>query len=372
MSAKTNGFFLPDYENYPHPGETLLEILNAENMSQADLALRTGLTKKTINQIIKGNAPISVETALLLEKVFKYSANFWLNLETKYATNRARKERSKELSQYIDELIKFPIKELVDYGYILKKKSKIDQLEELLKFFGAASFGQLFSFWETKYVNYRKSLAFESDDIHVFTWLKCGEKQAEKIECKPYNATSFRETLKEIRKLTILPFDSASQKIVDLCREVGVAVAFVPSFKNCKINGAAWWPNKENKAIMQFSLRGKKADIFWFTFFHECCHILNHGKKSIYRDNKPGDSEYRFNERLELEADEFSSNLLIPKKDLTEFIELGEYQNEEKLMKFAKKQKISAGIVVGQLMHLGKMSWGSPQYVLRDNSYSFD
>jgi addiction module HigA family antidote len=52
------------------PGETLQEFLDSLAMTQVDLAKRTGLTTKTINEIIKGKAPITQETALKLESVF--------------------------------------------------------------------------------------------------------------------------------------------------------------------------------------------------------------------------------------------------------------------------------------------------------------
>ena len=51
------------------PGEILLEKLEELGMTQADLAERIGRTKKTVNEIIKGKAPILSETALRLEPV---------------------------------------------------------------------------------------------------------------------------------------------------------------------------------------------------------------------------------------------------------------------------------------------------------------
>lgn len=343
-------------------------------MTQTDLALRTGLTKKTINQIIRGNAPITVETAFLLEIVLRRSANFWLNLETNYAAAIARKERNKRLKKYEGILKQFPIKELSKRGYISENNSKTVLLEEILRFFGVASFDQLFSIWNRINVNYRKSGAFESEEIHVFTWLKCGEKDADKIDCAPYNPSLFKEALKQIRKLTLLPFSSAQEKIIERCRTSGVAVVFTPKFSGCKVNGAAWWPKKQNKAVIQFSLRGKMSDIFWFTFYHECCHILNHGKKSIFRDNtypNDNDNKYRFNERLELEADEFASNFLIPKKNLDEFIHSGSFKRKD-IINFSKKQGIHPGIVVGQLQHRKVLSWQTSLNKLKDNSYGFD
>jgi len=50
------------------PGETLLENIESPSMSQAELAVRAGLSAKTVNQIVQGKAPITPETAIRLER----------------------------------------------------------------------------------------------------------------------------------------------------------------------------------------------------------------------------------------------------------------------------------------------------------------
>lgn len=72
----------PDYVS--PPGETLIETIRALGMSQADLAERTGRSRKTINEIIKGKAPITPKMSLELEKVLGVPASFWNNRERRY------------------------------------------------------------------------------------------------------------------------------------------------------------------------------------------------------------------------------------------------------------------------------------------------
>ena len=74
--------YLPDYA--VPPGETLRDTIQAMGMSQADLSRRTGLSAKHINQIVKGTAPISADTALALERVVGVPARFWNALEGNY------------------------------------------------------------------------------------------------------------------------------------------------------------------------------------------------------------------------------------------------------------------------------------------------
>jgi addiction module HigA family antidote len=74
--------FKPNYA--VPPGETLKETLESLGMTQAELAQRTGRPKKTINEIIKGKATITPDTAIQLERALGVPASFWNNLERNY------------------------------------------------------------------------------------------------------------------------------------------------------------------------------------------------------------------------------------------------------------------------------------------------
>jgi len=74
------------------PGETLREVLDERQMTQADLAERMGRPKKTVNEIVQGKAAITPGTALQLERVLGVPAGFWNNLEQTYWEHQAREE----------------------------------------------------------------------------------------------------------------------------------------------------------------------------------------------------------------------------------------------------------------------------------------
>lgn len=75
-----------------HPGAMLLEHLESNRWSQADLARKTGLTPKTISEICAGEVPITLGTSLTLEKVFHRPAHFWLNLQCQHDEVSARRK----------------------------------------------------------------------------------------------------------------------------------------------------------------------------------------------------------------------------------------------------------------------------------------
>lgn len=79
------------------PGETLLDVLEERGMTQADLAERTGRPRKTINEIVKGRAAITPETAFHLERALGIPASFWNNRESAYRGSRKEAQLSRQL-----------------------------------------------------------------------------------------------------------------------------------------------------------------------------------------------------------------------------------------------------------------------------------
>ena len=60
-----------------HPGETLAEVLEDREMTQRELAVRTGMTEKHISTVIHGQKGISVAFARKLEYALGIEAVFW-------------------------------------------------------------------------------------------------------------------------------------------------------------------------------------------------------------------------------------------------------------------------------------------------------
>jgi addiction module HigA family antidote len=67
-----------------HPGEILVDELQALGISGAELARQIGVPANRINLITAGKRNISADTALRLGKWFGMSASFWMNLQKNY------------------------------------------------------------------------------------------------------------------------------------------------------------------------------------------------------------------------------------------------------------------------------------------------
>jgi len=132
----------------------------------------------------------------------------------------------------------------------------------------------------------------------------------------------------------------------ETCAECGVLVAFVPEFKETRVSGSARWLSQD-RALIQISARYRAEDQIWFTFFHECGHLLLHGKREWFIDTV---DLLTSAERLEMEASTFAADVLIPPDEYSQFLS-GESFSELSIRAFALDLGISPAIVVGRLQH---------------------
>jgi addiction module HigA family antidote len=337
------------------PGDTLQELLDEMNLSQAEFAERTGHSQKTINEIIKGKAPISQETALNFEKVLGTSATFWNTREQHYREYLTSLQEQKRLENSANWLLELPIKELQKRGCIPVTKDKVALIKSLLSFFAVANELQWRVHWNNVQANFRASASVAKNLGAVAAWLRIGEKEGNKIECKPYNEEIFLSSIQKIRS-SILVDPNWELLIRNSCSEAGVAVVFVKSITGTGLYGCARWLSPE-KALIQLSMRGKRDDQFWFTFFHETTHILKHKKKALYLEDADQQDEENFEEK---EANEYARNILIPIKEWDEFIN-GRVLDASAISFFAEQQKLTRGIIVGRLQREKRIAYNKYQ-----------
>src|SRR6516225_8858252 len=144
----------PDYA--VPPGQTLQETIDALGIDQRELAVRTELSAKHVNQIIKGVAPITPDTAIRLERVTGVPARTWNNLEANYQEQRARLAEKERMESDLDWLSSIPTKELVKRGVIADTADKISLLQAVLAFFGVASVEAWKEGWANHQFSFRK------------------------------------------------------------------------------------------------------------------------------------------------------------------------------------------------------------------------
>lgn len=335
--------FIPDYA--VPPGETLREVLDMKGISQSDLALRTGITEKTISQIVNGAAPITYVTAAKLELSLDVPARFWNSRESQYRETLLRIEEENRLESEVEWLKGIPVKELVERRFIQASSDKGQIVREVLKFFCVSSVEAWDSVWLKPQLQFRGASIQESRPGYVAAWVRMGEIAAEAIECQSYSEKKFREAIKKARSLTILPSSEWQPKLLKLCASAGVAFVLVKEIPKAGISGVTKWITK-NKAIIMLSLKYNSDDQFWFSFFHESCHVLKHSKKIIFYEQG-----YAPDNADENAADKFARDVLIPPEHVPT-LALLQYRKTN-IRAFAAQIGIAPGIVVGRMQHDG-------------------
>ncbi|GBF79789.1 helix-turn-helix domain-containing protein [Aphanothece sacrum] len=347
--------FTPDWVS--PPGDTILDLLEERDWTQAQLSERLGYTTKHISQLINGKAPIHEETALKLERVLGSTAGFWLNREAQYRAQLAKMEEQDRLEDWNPWLDELPVKDIMQQGVIPKRridaKNKPGIVRDMLHFFGVASPDD----WRTFYVGmecaFRRTREAQSNVGAISVWIRQGEIISERLDCPKYNKWKFEKAVRQIRTLTELDPQEFRPAMEKLCREAGVVFVLVPSIPRAHVSGMARWLNP-HKAMIQLSLYGKQNDRFWFTFFHEAAHILLHDKKDIFLDE--WDGGVKLPSQQEEEADLWAREFLIPPQYDAELPRL---KSKHAVVEFAKRLGIHPGIVVGRLQHeqLIKPTW---------------
>ncbi len=330
-----------------HPGITLRETIESLSMSQKELAQRTDLTPKTINKIVQGEAPITPDTAVKLERVLGISSTFWNNLDRNYQETLAKIIAEEQLEKEVRIAKKFTCyNELVQAGYVPNISDWKERAKALLRFFAVDS---LTIIPELSSIAFRRTTNDKVSRECVAAWLRCGELQVKDQVLPEFNREKLIGLLPQLKELTLLQPEDYGKQIRSLCASAGVAVVYTYYFKDTYINGATRWINQN--PLIQLNLRFKYSDIFWFTLFHEIGHILLHGKTEEFiefslKQNKP---------EKEKEADEFASNKLIPNKEYEIFI--SEPITLPTIKSFANDLKVDESIIVGRLAHDNLISW---------------
>lgn len=332
-----------------HPGETLIDTINAKNISQSELASRMGRPIKTINEIIQGKTAITPETAIQLERVLGISAEFWIEREQNYRLELAEIAETETLLEKSQWLQNFPLLSMKKLGWIdYSKNEVIEQFNAVLSFFSVSSVDAYHSHYEIEVseVAFRMINTGDKNKHNVNAWLRKGEIQANELPTIEFDANKFKSALDSIKTIMANHPDDFFEQLQGICLQAGVKVVHTPCLPKTMLHGSTRWVN--NTAIIQLSNQYKRNDVFWFTFFHEAGHILKHGKKDVFVEGLDYTAEGL---KKEEEANEFATKYTFSDKE--EKILMAEIGNQTDqvayINSYANKIKTHPAQIIGQL-----------------------
>lgn len=321
------------------PGATIKEQLNDRGMSQKEFAARMDMSQKHISKLINGDVQLTPEVAVRLEMVLGVPAKFWNNLEAIYREKLIKVEA--ENAMEADEALakQLPYNEMAKYGWVPETRESKERVVNLRKYFEVVELSLLENNQITR-IACRRLAVTEKGDFALLAWAQEAKLKARSIETAPINIKRLISIIPEIRQMTVMKPKEFCPKVKEMLAECGIALIFLPHLKGSFLQGASFMDG--NKIVVGLTARGKDADKFWFSLFHELAHIIK-GHIGQADGTTQQDEE---------DADAWSRDTLISDKLFEEFKNKRDY-SPIRVRSFAKEQGIAPGIVVGRLQNEG-------------------
>lgn len=318
------------------PGATIKEQLEDRGMSQKEFASRMGMSEKHISHLIHGDVQLTPDVAYKLEMVLGVPAKFWNNLESIYREKLAKADAENAMDADKELSKKFPYNEMVKNGWLPESRKPEDRVMILRKFFEVVQLKKLENESLIPAIACRRLSITEKSDFALIAWAQKAKIDARRIQTAHIDLNSLSEQLTKIRAMTVQDPADFCDSLCKLLANCGIALVFLPHIGGSFLHGATFYD--KNKIVVGLTLRGKDADKFWFSLFHELGHILlGHLNQSAGIDQS-----------AEADADQFAKDVLIPQTDFDEFISKKLF-TKEAVVNFSKKIGIDPGIVVGRL-----------------------
>lgn len=325
------------------PGATIREQLNDRGMSQKEFAARMDMSEKHISKLINGDVQLTPETAVRLEMVLGVPAKFWNNLEAVYREKIVKAEAENAMDADAEIAKQFPYREMEKFGWIPEARDAKEKVVYLRKYFEVVELSLLGNEQLTRIACRRLAIS-EKSDLALMAWAQEAKIKARDIQTAQINIKGLIAAMPELRKMTVLKPKEFCPKIKKCLADCGIALVFLPHLKGSFLQGASFMDG--NKIVVGLTARGKDADKFWFSVFHELAHIvLGH----VGQPNGTSDED-------EKAADKWSGDTLITSDEFENFRRKKDY-SEGSVLRFAREQGIAPGIVVGRMQLEGMIKY---------------
>lgn len=355
-----------NYQNQmEHPGKILAVMLKKVNMSQKELAIRTGMTEKHISTVINGSRGISLDFSKKLEYVFNdVKSGYFYNLQLEYDELKQRQEEENGITENEKHILK-QLKEPIDYiiergqSFISATMTDVEKIIGIRKFLKVSNLELIPQ--ASNQTAFRKNKNTTVNQYVLSMWIQICEYYAGRIECKSnLNIDLLNNKLSSIRNLMNVSINEARKTLQKILLDCGIIFDIVQNFKGAPVQGFIKNENN-NKILMCITIRGKRADSFWFTVFHEIGHIINGDVENIKVDTYTDINE------KEIKANEFASNLVMNKNDYQMFVNAGDYTLNS-IKRFSKQQNIPHYMTIGRMQKDGILEYNQyyneiPQYI---------
>lgn len=332
------------------PGEYLEEWIEAQSLSQQRVADLLGCSRKQVNEIINGRAPITSETAMRLERVVGIPADSWLRYEAAYRADLARISDAENLAAHVEKIDPNAITFLRSIGATsATRRSPGVLVSDFLAFHRCGTWDAYVQLHEAASKGDYALAALKDagatiDGTVLTTWLRAGElaEAYERGRSYSYYSDRLLEALPRLRTRAATPDATMLQDISNMLAEVGVVFMVVEPPKKFPLLGMTRWIDKRVPVIQQTGRWGKDGFVIW-TLFHEIGHVLNDPRGEMHVEYS---TEKKRNSAAEKGANQFAMDLLFGERAMEPFTGL---TSDRAIVATARSIGVSPGVAVHQM-----------------------
>ena len=326
-----------------HPGETVAEMLAATGMSKKELSLRSGVSEKYIDMILRGSKEISYVFARRLECALGLSARAWLDMQERYDEVRfVRKERESVQPEEFDAIVQLSpvLSVLRQMGFLRDRVDDTDAVLEVRNFLGVSDLTKVPEISSHLVSRAQHHGGVEPDPYLLLAWQQMCERMTEDVGTSAsFGVEKLKASIPAIRHLMFyseseLPF--LLKKTFSAC---GVVFRGVLRFEGSSMR-ACIKQRGDGRLTLCVTADAERQDIFWRRLFREIGHIVNERLRRFVDFSEQEDE------------DTFADEILLPAEQYNIFAALGNY-SPEAVQRFAGSQTVPDYIVVERLLRDG-------------------
>lgn len=328
--------FLDDYSLEELP-KILIKARIAQNLSQKELARLLNLKEQQIQRY-----EAEEYQSASLKRLMEVSKALKLKISGTAKINDNLNSQPSTIENL--DWKRFPIKDMYKRGWFDGFSGSLNEIEkvheELLKNYINKFFKKPALALQRK----KSRINSNFDQYALLAWECRVLHLAENVTVCKYNeeliSSNWITALVKLSK-----YEDGPLRAKEMLEGVGIKLIVEPMLPKTYLDGAAILHS--GTPIIGMTLRYDRIDNFWFVLLHEIFHVLNHLEKekitTIFDDLDVNDTD-----KLEVEADEFARESLIPSKEWNKAI-VRFTQSTHSVESFARRFNISPAIVAGRI-----------------------
>ena len=338
-------------------GIQLKAELKKRGVSQKDFAEQLGMSPSHLSDIVRGNRPLSLKTAIIFQNLLGIPAKEWMDLQISHklegsSDNNSEGFRDAEEIAAYDRIIS--VKILLKKANISAKGNR-ECLDVLRHTYQLPSPGKLKNESEMlKNGFFRKSTKTGLDERMIATWVVLATSSVREQKLH----TQFEDnTLSELAGLLSHVFNSNSNTIIrthDVLAKYGIKFSVVERLDHASIDGYSFIDGGTPAIVI--TKRYDRIDNFAFSVLHEAYHVYKHLNDK--RHQMISIVDYDAEGAEEKEANDFASRALV-NPDLwsdAPTLQLNKpWTIQKRYSSWAEDHHLNKWIVLGQISHITGM-----------------